>query len=504
MTGFNEYDKYDGLGLAELVRCGEVSPQELLDAAIERVEQHNPALNAVILKMYDLARAALSEGLPDGPLAGVPFLLKDLFAAYAGVPLTSGSRAYRSFIPNFDSELVRRFKKAGLVIFGKTSTPEFGYVAYTEPLLFGPTRNPWDLDRTPGGSSGGAGAAVAAGMVPIASGGDGGGSIRIPASHCGLFGLKPSRGRNPTGPKNGDVWQGANVEHVLTRSVRDSAAVLDATQGSDPGAPYVIAPPDRLYLEQVGVDPRPLKIAWDTASPVGRDVHPECVAAVEEAARLLEELGHQVVPARPGFDQAAAALGYVTMNLGEIAAEEHRVVQMFGSEAARHELELETRVMALLGRTISALDFVLALREWDKVGRAMGSFLQTFDLYLTPTVAQPPIRIGELKMKTADRVSASAAVALKAGRALKAAGLLERIATDNLAATPFTQLANMTGLPAMSVPLHWTSDGLPVGVQFVAPFGAEDLLFQLAGQLERARPWFDRRPPLVEQSGEPR
>ena len=291
MSRFKDYDKYDAMGLADLVKKKELTPSELVEEAIALIEKSNPRLNAVVHKMYDIGRATAKGKLPDGPFHGVPFLLKDLLDAYAGVPLTSGSRAYRAYIPKEDSEMVRRYKKAGLVVIGKTNLPEFGLLGYTEPELFGPCRNPWNTEHTPGGSSGGSAAAVAVGMVPIASGGDGGGSIRIPASCCGIFGFKPSRGRNPTGPEYGELWQGAVVSHVLTRSVRDSAAALDAVQGPESGAPYVIAPPLMPYLEEIRREPKKLFIAVNTTSPVGREVHPECIKAVEKTVKLLEGLG---------------------------------------------------------------------------------------------------------------------------------------------------------------------------------------------------------------------
>jgi amidase len=287
---FKEFDQYDGLGLADLIRKREVSAEELCETAIERIEALNPKLNAVVTPMYELGRAAIGQGLPKGPFAGVPFLLKDLLAAYAGVPLTSGSKACRKFIPTEDSEMVVRFKRAGTVILGKTNTPEFGLMGYTEPELHGPTRNPWNTNHTPGGSSGGSAAAVASGMVPLASGGDGGGSIRIPSACCGLFGLKTTRDRNPTGPEVGAIWQGAVIEHVITRTVRDSAAMLDATQGPDVGAPSILPPPERPYLEDMERDPGRLKIAFTVRSPLGTSVHPECITGVEETVRLLETL----------------------------------------------------------------------------------------------------------------------------------------------------------------------------------------------------------------------
>ncbi|HWI61304.1 MAG TPA: amidase [Symbiobacteriaceae bacterium] len=491
-----EYGAYDGLGLADLVRRGEVSPAELAEAAIERIQQTNPQLNAVVTPMYELGRSAAKGELPDGPFQGVPFLLKDLGDAYAGVPLTGGSRAYRNFVPQADSEIVRRYKRAGLVVLGKTNTPEFGLLGFTEPALFGPCRNPWNPGHTPGGSSGGSAAAVAAGMVPVASGGDGGGSIRIPASHCGLFGLKPTRGRTPVGPEAGQLWRGAVVLHVLSRSVRDSAAMLDAIAGPERGAPYIIPGPERPYLEEVRRAPDRLRIAFSTASPVGREVDPQCVEAVQRAARLLADLGHHVEEAAPQVDGEALARSYITMYCGEVAAEASRVGARFGAGAVR-ELEPATRTLALLGQAISAGEYSLALDEWDRAARQMGRFFERYDLYLTPTVARPPVRIGELQPKPIEQRVMPVLNSLGSGRVWRAAGLLDKIAMENLAPTPFTQLANVTGLPAMSVPIHWTPDGLPVGAQFIAPFGAEGLLFQVAGQLEQAAPWFDRRPNLA-------
>ena len=339
MGGFKEYDQYDGLGLAELIRSGEISAGEACETAIERIESVNPKLNAVIFTMFDLARRATHEKLPAGAFTGVPFLLKDLTAVYAGVPLTNGSKAYRQYIPDYDSEMVRRFKQAGLVILGKTNTPEFGLMGVTEPELHGPTRNPWNTDHTPGGSSGGSAAAVAGGMVPLASGGDGGGSIRIPSSCCGLFGLKPSRGRNPTGPIKGRLWQGAVQEHVLTRSVRDSAAMLDLTQGPDVGAPYVIKPPARPYLDEVNQPPGALKIAFHTHSPVRRPVHSECVTAVRETARLLEDLGHHVEEAAPDIDGLALVKSYLTMYFGEVAFEIRQLTPVLGRKAGSGDVE---------------------------------------------------------------------------------------------------------------------------------------------------------------------
>lgn len=492
--GFNEYENFDAMGLAELVRNKEVSPLELCEEAIDRIEKWNPKINAVVHKMYDSAKEISKNDLPKGTFAGVPFLLKDLIDAYAGVPLTGGSRIMKNYIPSCDSELVRRYKDTGLIILGKTNTPEFGLMGYTEPELFSACRNPWNTEHTPGGSSGGSGAAVSAGIVPMASGGDGGGSIRIPASCCGLFGMKPSRGRLPTGPGYGELWLGAVVEGVLTRSVRDSAAMLDAVNGNDKGAPYVIQAPKESYLESIKSFPAKLRIGYSTISPVGKDVHPDCIKAVEKTVKLLESLGHNVEEANPHYDSEALAISYILMIFGDVAADIRELEKTYGKKAVKNNVELPTRTLGLLGNAITACELSSALREWDRASRIMAKYFDTYDLYLTPTLARPPIKIGEMAMKPSERIISLIANALGAGKMLKAAGIINKIALDNLAAMPFTQMANVTGLPAMSVPLHTTQNGLPCGVHFTGPFGSEDLMFKLAAQLENAEPWFDRRP----------
>ena len=496
MGDFAEYDQYDALGLAELVRQGQVTPTELCEEAVKRIERVNPQLNAMINPMYDLGRETAANPLPDGPFAGVPFLIKDLMYAYKGVPTSYGCKALKNNVAEHDSEMVTRFKKAGLVILGKTNTPEFGLMGITEPELFGPCRNPWNTDYTPGGSSGGTASAVASGMVPMGGGGDGGGSIRIPSSYCGLFGLKPSRGRNPTGPDHGQLWQGAAQEHVLTRSVRDSAAMMDATHGPDPGAPYEIRPPERLYLEELDHPPGQLKIAFNTRSPLGLPVDPDCVKAVEETVSLLHDLGHQVEEARPDIDGLELAKSYMTMYFGEVAADIAELEPVLGRKARPGDVEPLTWTLGLLGRTYSAGYLVRTLRVWDRTARAMGRFYQKYDLYLTPTTAYPPSRIGEQKPKPIEALLIKSINALRFGRLLKVSGLVDQMAETALERTPFTQLANLCGLPAMSVPLYWTEAGLPLGSHFIARFGDETTLFSLAGQLEKARPWFDRRPPV--------
>jgi amidase len=494
MSGFREYDSYDATGLAGLVKKGKVSPRELCDEAITRIERLNPLLNAVITPLFDQARAAAGGPLPKGPFRGVPFLCKDLLQAQEGVRMAMGSRSMMEYIAPRDSELVRRFRKTGMVILGRTNLPELGLMPYTEPVAFGPTRNPWDTERTPGGSSGGSAAAVAAGIVPMAGANDGGGSIRIPAAWCGLFGLKPSRGRNPLGPEFGDYWQGAVAEHVLTRSVRDSAAMLDATQGMDSGAPYGIAPPERSYLAETGKSPGKLRIAFCTKSPLRTEVHHECVKAVLETCWHLERLGHRVEEKEAPVDGIALARAFITMYLGEVATDIDWIGDIRKRKARRDEFEPTTWTLGLLGRVTPASEFVKARRQWGIAGRAMGRFFQEYDLYLTPTVASPPLMIGELQPKPAEKALMQVVNTMGLGRLLRATGIVDRLAVESLAKVPFTQLANLTGLPAMSVPVHWTGEGLPVGSHFTARYGNEALLFRLAAQLERAKPWFHRRP----------
>jgi amidase len=490
---FPEYDRYDALGLAELVRSHQVAVPELLEEAISRAEALNPLLNAIVLPLYEMARRSASRERSEGPFAGVPFLLKDLLHAYAGVPLSSGSLGLRDYSPDQDSELVARFERAGLVVFGKTNVPEFGLVAITEPKAFGAARNPWDLTRSPGGSSGGSAAAVAAGIVPMASATDGGGSIRIPAGWTGIFGLKPSRGRTPSGPYHAEVWEGAVVEHVLTRSVRDSAAALDLAAAPARGDPYPRAQPARPYAAEVGARTRRLRIAFTARSPLGTAVDRECRAAVERTARLCEDLGHHVTEREAPIDGIAVARAYLTLYFGQVGADLRWIARNVGRKAAR-QVEDATRVLGSIGESISAAEYVEARASWNRFGRAMGGFHGRFDLYLTPTAARPPAPIGSLEGSPLVRIALKLVNRLRAGGAFRATGLLEKLALENLAPVPFTQLANLTGQPAMSVPLHWTPDGLPCGSQFVAPVGAEATLIRLAAQLEEASPWFDRRP----------
>jgi amidase len=491
---FPDYHRHDATGLAELVRAGEVEARALLEEAITRTEGVNPPLNAVVTKMYDEGRRAAAAE-PAGPFGGVPFLLKDLLQHYAGVPMTCGSAALRGYVPEQDIEVVARYKRAGLAIFGKTNVPEFGLLATTEPAAHGPTLNPWDLRRSTGGSSGGSAAAVAAGLVPMAGANDGGGSIRIPAAWCGLFGLKPSRGRVPVGPYYAEIWGGAVCDHVLTRTVRDSAAMLDALRGPAPGDPYHFAEPPRPFAEEARTPPGHLRIAFATRSPVGSTVDIECRRAVEGTAELLEQLGHEVVEAEPPIDGMEVARAYLFLYYGYVAADIAWVERTFG-RGALEGLEETTRAVATIGRSISAPEFLESRERWNHFARAMGAFHQRYDLYMTPTTASLPVEIGSLTPTSFQRAALRLVNRLDAGKAMRASSMTEKLAMENLGPVPFTQLANLTGQPAMSVPLHWTDAGLPCGVHFMAPIGAEALLFRMAGMLEEARPWRDRAPPI--------
>ncbi|MCG6986863.1 MAG: amidase [Gemmatimonadetes bacterium] len=500
----DEYLSHDALGLAQLVRDRHVTPPELLEIALERVRSLNPRLNAVVRLMEEDARRAASSPPEGAPFSGVPFLAKDLTSGYAGHPTSAGSRLLVDVPVDHDTDLVRRVKAAGLVVFGKTNLPEWGLVPYTEPELFGPCHNPWDPERTTGGSSGGSAAAVAAGIVPMAGGGDGGGSIRIPASCCGLFGLKPTRGRVPTGPDYATFWRGAAQEHVLTRSVRDSAAMLDATHGTSPGAPFEIPAPEGPYLAEVERDPGRLRIAWTARPLLEADVHADCVAAVEDAAGLLADLGHEVVEATPTIDAPAFAKAFLTVVAGELGADLADYSTHTGRRPRRSQMEAATWAVALLSRAVSAETYASALRTLEAVGLRLAPFFQRYDVYLTPTVASPPPRIGALQPPAWQRRLLSLLGAVGSGSLLKAVGLIDQAAADAFSFIPWTPVFNATGQPAMSVPLFWNADGLPVGTHLVGRWGDEATLFRLAGQLERARPWFGRMPEMVGLSAEPR
>ena len=466
---------YDALGLAGLVSDGEVSAAELLKAAIERMEQVNPQINAVVAPMKEQAQQAIAAGVPAGPFSGVPFLLKDLRALYAGVATTSGSRFFTDYKPDHDSELVARYKRAGLVVFGKTNTPEFGCCPSTEGALFGATRNPWDTDYSAGGSSGGSGAAVAARIVPAAHGSDGGGSIRIPASCCGIFGFKPSRGMNPAGPDYGEAWNGLSAEHVLTISVRDSAALLDISSGSAPGDPYCGPPVEGSLLAATQRPPERLKIAVQREALSGAPVHKDCIVAVDDAVSLLLDLGHIVEDAVPEYDVARIAAAYPLVIAANVQAAIDQRAEETGVEPTTAVIENVIHFLGAMGHDKNAVDMVRAVWAMHATGRQVAPFFKEYDVLLSPVVATPPPPIGLL-----DTSSSDVDAYLKA--------VFEFI--------PFTSLANVAGTPAMSVPLFWNDQGLPIGVHFAAGFGADAQLFALAAQLEEARPWSHRKPPV--------
>ncbi|HEY6793988.1 MAG TPA: amidase [Kineosporiaceae bacterium] len=486
-----EYRAYDALGLAELVARGEVSATELLDAARERTAAVNPRLNAVVT-MLDREADEQVRGPLQGPFAGVPFLIKDLLQDYAGRPTSGGCRARAGTPATRHATVVRRWLDAGLVIFGKTNTPEFGAKGITEPDLFGPARNPWNPDRTPGGSSGGSAAAVAAGIVPMAGGNDGGGSIRIPAACCGLFGLKPGRGVVPAGPWATEHFHGAATDGVISRSVRDTAAMLDVLHRPDPSSAYHVAPPDGSYLEAISRPPGKLRIGVQVESSIGPGPSREARVAVEDAVRLLTDLGHDVVEASLGPDDKALAGDFLLPWFVHAALQ---VADASAGRAAGDGFELDTLVMAAIGRATPASAHAAALARWHDYGRILAEYHDRHDLLLTPTLARPPIRIGELDLPAQEARAARAVLALGLGRVLRRLGIVEKAVLRQLAWVPYTQLANVTGRPAMSVPLHWTADGLPLGVQFVGPPRGETTLLRLAAQLEQARPWAHRRPP---------
>jgi len=493
--GFGEYGNFDALGLAELVRTGQISPLELLDEALTRTATVNPRINAVIHLMEGRARASIAAGVPDGPFRGVPFLIKDLMTAYAGEPMRCGSRLFREFVPPEDEELTRRYKAAGLVIFGKTNTPELGVTNVTEPELFGPTRNPWDLERTPSGSSGGSAAAVAARIVPAANANDGGGSIRTPASNCGLVGLKPSRGRNPTGPQAPDVWWGFIGEHVVTRTVRDSAALLDATCGAYPQQLMRLAPPQRTYLEETGLEPGRLRIAFSYDPGLGRSLHPENRKALEATSRTLDRLGHEVVEVRLPLPPESFVESYAALVSADVAATLRMAGELLGRPAASDDVELATWILARMGEAQSAADVAQALWNMQLFSRQWLAWASGFDVLLTPTVGLPPMKIGAYQLSPMQRQGLKLLTALPAGALLSQRPKVVEAFEPVFEASPFTMVANVTGQPSISLPLHWTEEGLPMGMLFTAGIGEEGVLFRLAAQLEQAMPWRERVAP---------
>jgi amidase/6-aminohexanoate-cyclic-dimer hydrolase len=475
MLPIQEYSRFDALGLADLIRRRRASAEEVLEAALTRTREVNGRINAIVVPMFEEAQARVRAGLPNGPFTGVPYLLKDLGVYYTGFRTTAGCRFNADYVADHDSELTRRYKEAGLVIFGKSASPEFGLTTSTESALFGATRNPWNVERVAGGSSGGAAAAVAAGIVPAAHATDGGGSIRIPASACGLFGMKPTRARVSLAPDAGEGWSGLSCAHAVSRSVRDSAALLDVAAGPVAGDPYWAPPPAGTFLSEVGKPPGKLRIALTAKAFNGAPVDAQCKVAVEDAAKLCESLGHQVSEAAPVLDYATLGQATRTIVGSNILANLRERAAVLGRDYTKDDVEPLTLSIAEDGKTFDAARYAASIRTVHKVGRQVGAFFADYDVLLSPTMAAPPKPLGVLSQSNPNPQE-------------YLAHLLQTIG--------FTQLMNVAGVPAMSVPLAWSREGLPIGIQFAAPFGDEATLFRLAAQLEQARPWADRRPEI--------
>ncbi len=479
MASFADYEDYDATGLANLVAKGDISPTELLETALSRCEMLDPKLNAIAAFAVDTAKEAIKGSLPDGLLKGVPFLLKDLGAEAIGYPSHSGSVLFKDTSYTYDSEIVRRLKATGLVIFGRTTSPELGVGAVTEAKVYGgPTRSPWNLKHTAGGSSGGAGAAVASGILPAAHGSDGGGSVRIPASSSGLFGMKATRARLPDGPASGEGWAGMAIAGFLTRSVRDSAALLDAVSGPDLGAPYWAPPLQNNFMEAIQRPPARQKIAFSTLSFTGEPLHPNCKNAVESAAKLCADLGHDIEEASPRLELMPLMEAWATIVACGTALSVREKVRTRGRPLDPDEIEAVTRGAITLSDRISGADYLASVKKIHQFGREVAAFFENYDLLLTPTLAEPPAKIGRFAPDNEDFLDYR----------LGPNGLLPY--------SPFTPVFNATGQPAMSVPLSWNEDGLPIGIHFAGRFGEDDTLMALAAELESASPWFDRRPPI--------
>jgi amidase len=487
---FDEYRKYDATGLAKLVADKEVTAAELLTLAQQRAAAVNPRINAIVRDVPATASDELT-----GPFAGVPFLIKDLAQDYAGLPSSQGSRSLKSLPVTDHSTVVQRWIDAGLVIFGKTNLPEFGAKGICESEVWGPARNPWDLSRTPGGSSGGSAAAVAAGIVPCAGANDGGGSTRIPAACCGLVGLKPGRGLTPFGPGQGELMHGAAVQGVVSRTVRDTAAMLDVISGGEPGGPYVPGLPKSPFASCVGEDPPKLRIGVRVPSSITPAPHREAFAAVAATARTLTELGHHVeeLPQAP-FDDAELAREFLLTWFVYLAWEVADAKRLTG--AGDESFERDTLLMAAVGRATSSVDYVAAVQRRHEHARRLATFFESHDLLLTPTLAAPPPRIGEFDLPVALQRASDVLLKTRTARLMRYTKITDDLVAKNLGWVPYTQLANLTGRPAISLPLHWTADGLPLGVQFVAPLAGESLLIRLGAQLEQAIPWSQRVAPL--------
>ena len=477
MPNVSNYSNYDGLGLAELVRNGEVTPKELLEDAYAAIDAINPELNGVVCRIPDLAQAEIAAGLPNGPFKGVPFLVKELGIQMKGSPSRCGSKLTEDLVAAEDTELATRFRAAGLVTAAMTATPEFGFNPSTESIFYEPTHNPWDVRRSPGGSSGGSASMVAGGAVPMAHANDGGGSIRIPASCCGLVGLKPTRNRVPTGPSFGDWLNGLAGEFVVSRSVRDTAAILDAVEGTDVGPPSLITPPERPYMEELSQAPGKLRIAWSDKAISGVEVHPDVVTGLHETVKLMESLGHEMVEDQIEIDWAHFFEALIVLWTAYLAWAIDILANAVKRTPSYDNMERVTVELYEHGKSLTAMQMHDALANINTVSRQSGVLFEKNDLFLTPTIAQPPLILGTLNQNEA--------------------GVDAREWTRRVFDwVPFTPLFNSTGQPAISLPLHWSPDGLPIGMQFAASLNDEATLLRLAAQLEKAKPWKDKTPPV--------
>jgi amidase len=471
---FEEYRKHDAVSLAGLIAKREVSATEVLETAMARAVEIDPVINAIVHKQFEQARRAVAAGLPDGPLRGVPYLIKDLGFFETGEPATFGSSLFKDFVADHDTAYVTRCKQAGLVFIGRSASPEFGLNPNTEPRLYGSCHNPWNLEYSPGGSSGGAAAAVSAGILPVAHATDGGGSIRIPAAQCGLFGLKPSRGRVSMAPDAGEGWGGLSATHVVSRSVRDSALMLDCTAGPEPGDPYAAPMAEGSFLTAIARPPRKLKIALMLQDHRGSGLHPECLEAVQNAAKLCATLGHRVEEADPNLDMVALRPSHALIAAVNTARSCNLRWKALGREPNANDVEAVTWAVYQRGLKVSGIEYVEAIAAVHAAGRRMAAFLTRYDVILSTTLAGPPPKLGYFDQNGDVET------------------FTERV-TEYLSVTP---LHNATGTPAMTVPLHWTAAGLPVGVHFAGRYGEEAALLALAAELETAQPWFDRVPVL--------
>lgn len=497
---FSEYRSMDATAMVKGIKDKQFTAEELLEAASLRLDQVNPRLNAVVLDLTYESGRQLAQTTLAGALLGVPIVVKDMDGTLGGQVCTFGSRALADWVAPHDSELIARYRAQGVTFVGKTNCPEFGIMGITEPELHGPARNPWNTEHTPGGSSGGTAAAVAAGIVPVGHAGDGGGSIRIPAAYCGLFGLKPSRGRMPLGPDISEGWNGLALPHVISRSVRDSALFLQATHGPDLGAPYGEPSGPTDFVALLGRAPKKLRVGLTRRPMLADTQHREIVAAVDNTAGLLAEMGHDVVELDLHFDAEAVAQAYLTINAASVARDIAQTQVKTGTKPRPDQFEQATWFLGQVGQAVSARDLEDALAVAGSLGRSIARQMQDVDVHVSATTAQPPARIGELGLGLTERMGLSTIrrVSNVTGAALNPVlrQAIKQLASDSLSRTPNTQVFNMTGQPAMSVPLAMTSQGLPVGIQFAAAMGAEGLLLGLAAQLEEARPWFDRLPAL--------